>query len=223
MFVLSFLITSLNSLQYFAVSSMYTDQFVPGKGALFQTFSTWHPNTFCPYCIYSKWFTDLVQPSTDPVPPSTNQIVWWLVLYSWSCLSKIISYGFLLCSTVIGLDLESHSHSREKVQFLETRLRIIFLALAWRDEIKIIIWPLSYFKTRTRFHFVTLMFRDEIETSENHFSWSSEKKWSWLSSRIPGIENSRWPLVWICDMNSTLGSVVPLAMFIQGVPEKSLL
>ena len=102
-------------------------------------------------------------------------IVWWLVLYSWSCLSKIISYDFLLCSTVIGLDLESHSHSREKVQFFETRLRIIFLALAWRDEIEIIIWPFSYFETRTRFHFVTLMFRDEIETSENHFSWSSEK------------------------------------------------
>ena len=41
------------------------------------------------------------------------------------------------------------------------------------------------------------MFRDEIETSENHFSWSSEKKWSWLSSRIPGIKNSRWPLLLI--------------------------
>ena len=33
----------------------------------------------------------------------------------------------------------SHSHYREKVQFFETRLRIIFLALAWRDEIEIII------------------------------------------------------------------------------------
>ena len=40
-----------------------------------------------------------------------KMIVWWLVLYSWSCLSKIISYGFLLRSTVIGLDLESHSHN----------------------------------------------------------------------------------------------------------------
>ena len=45
----------------------------------------------------------------------------------------------LLCSFVIGLDLESHSHSREKVQFFETRSRIIFLALTWRDEIEIII------------------------------------------------------------------------------------
>ena len=45
----------------------------------------------------------------------------------------------LLCSFVIGLDLEYHSHSREKVQFFETRLRIFFLALAWRDEIEIII------------------------------------------------------------------------------------
>ena len=65
MFVLSFLITSLNSLQYFAVSSVYTDQLVPGKGALFQTFSTWHPNTFCPYCIY--W------PSTAFYWPSTTK------------------------------------------------------------------------------------------------------------------------------------------------------
>ena len=31
--------------QYFAASSVYTDQLVPGKGALLQTFSTWHPNT----------------------------------------------------------------------------------------------------------------------------------------------------------------------------------
>ena len=59
-----------------------------------------------------------------------------------------------------------------------------------------IIWPFSYLETRTRLHFVILMFRAEIETLENHFSWSSEKKWSWLSSRIPGIENSRWPLLW---------------------------
>ena len=55
-------------------------------------------------------------------------------------LSKIISYAyFLLYSPVIGLDLESHSYSREKVQFFETRLRIIFLALTSRDEIEIII------------------------------------------------------------------------------------
>ena len=33
----------------------------------------------------------------------------------------------------------SHSHSQEKEQYFETRLRIIFLALAWRDEIEIII------------------------------------------------------------------------------------
>ena len=89
----------------------------------------------------------------------------------------------------------SHSHSWEKAPFSETRLRIIFLALIWQDEIVIIIWPLSYFETRTRLHIVALMFRDEIETYENHFSWWSEKKWNWLSSRIPGIENSRWPLI----------------------------
>ena len=80
------------------------------------------------------------------------------------------------------------------MQFFEPRSRIIFLALTWRDEIEIIIWPFSYFETRTRLHIVILVFRDEIETLKNHFSWSSEKKWSWLSSRIPGIENSRWPL-----------------------------
>ena len=70
-----------------------------------------------------------------------------------------------------------------------------FFALTWRDEIEIIIRPFLYFKTRTRVHIAALMFQDEIETSENHFSWSSEKKWSWLSSRIPGIENSRWLLI----------------------------
>ena len=39
------------------------------------------------------------------------------------------------------------------------------------------------------------MFRDKIETLDNRFSCLSEKKWRWLSSRIPGIENSRWPLI----------------------------
>ena len=34
----------------------------------------------------------------------------------------------LLCRVVFGLDIESHSHSQEKVQFFETRLRIIVLA-----------------------------------------------------------------------------------------------
>ena len=67
------------------------------------------------------------------------------------------------------------------------------LALTWRDKIEITIWPFSYFESRTRLHIVILVFRDEIETLENLFSWSSEKKWSWLSSRIPGIENSCWP------------------------------
>ena len=33
----------------------------------------------------------------------------------------------------------SWSHSQEKEQFFETRLRIISFALAWRDEIEIII------------------------------------------------------------------------------------
>ena len=33
----------------------------------------------------------------------------------------------------------SWSHSQEKVQIFEMRLRIIFLALAWRDKIEIII------------------------------------------------------------------------------------
>ena len=79
-------------------------------------------------------------------------------------LSKIISYGFLLYSQVIELDLESHSQSRDKGQFFETRLRTIFLALTWRDEIEIIVWPFSYFETRTRLHIASLMLRDEVET-----------------------------------------------------------
>ena len=82
----------------------------------------------------------------------------------------------LLCSSVIVLDLESHSHSREKVQFFKTRSIIIFLALTWRDEIEIIIRPFSYFEKRMRLQIVILVFRDEIETLENHFSWSSKKK-----------------------------------------------
>ena len=91
-------------------------------------------------------------------------------------LSKIITCAFLLYSPVIGLDFKSHSHSREKVQFFEPRLRIIFLALTWRDEIEIIIRPFSYFEKRMRLQIVILVFRDKIETLENHFSWSSEKK-----------------------------------------------
>ena len=60
-------------------------------------------------------------------------------------LIKIISYG------IIGLDLESLSHSRDKVQFFETRLRIYFSCshLARRDR--------DYHKT-------ILVFRDENET-----------------------------------------------------------
>ena len=59
------------------------------KTALFQTFSTWHPNTFCPYCFILTQYhqvptsTVLYWPSTivhqtlptytDPLPPSTNK------------------------------------------------------------------------------------------------------------------------------------------------------
>ena len=64
------------------------------------------------------------------------------------------------------------------------------------------------------------MFRDEIETLENHFSWSSEKKWSWLSLRIPGIENSRWPLMWttaVCRLHfgSDLSKFIHLLLNLQ--------
>ena len=100
--------------------------------------------------------------------------------------SKIISYGFLLYSPTIWLDLKSHFHSREKVKFFETRSRIIFLALTWRDEIEIIIRPFSYFETRTRLNIVTLMFWDEIETLENHFSWPSEKNEADSRREFPG-------------------------------------
>ena len=33
---------------------------------------------------------------------------------------------------------------------------------------------------------IILVFRDDIKTVENHFSWSGEKKWSWLSREFPG-------------------------------------
>ena len=60
------------------------------------------------------------------------------------------------------------------------------LALTWRDKIEITIWPFSYFESRTRLHIVILVFRDETKTSKNRFSWSSEKKWGWLSREFPG-------------------------------------
>ena len=104
-------------------------------------------------------------------------------------------------SILIFLDLESHSHSREKIQFFETRLRIIFLTLTWRDEIEIIIWSFLYFETRTRLHIVILMFRDKIETLENHFSWSSEKKWSWLSLEFSLTSASNRSTITICKIN----------------------
>ena len=87
----------------------------------------------------------------------------------------------------------SLSLSREGSIFWD-KIENFFLALIWRDEIEIIIWPFSYFETRKRLHIVFLVFRDEVETLDNHFLWLSEKKWSLLSSRIPGIENSRWTL-----------------------------
>ena len=77
-------------------------------------------------------------------------------------LSKIISF----CFQLPAVDLKSHSHSREKVQFFKTRSIIIFLALTWRDEIEIIIRP-SYFKKRMRLQIVILVFWDEIETSRS--------------------------------------------------------
>ena len=52
-----------------------------------------------------------------------------------------------------------------------------------------------FFETRTRNSFFQSCVLRRKREIENHFSWSSEKKWSWLSSRLPGIENSRWPLV----------------------------
>ena len=99
---------------------------------------------------------------------------------------KTISYGFLLCNPVIGLDLESHSNSREKVQFFETRLRNIFLALTWGNEIEIIIWPFSYFETRTRSHIVILIFRDLIETLENISRGRARKNEADSRRELPG-------------------------------------
>ena len=146
--------------------------------------------------LYSGWWVEFKDGNfcyVDNCYTYSVNLVFAQILYFWLFIKNIL-YGFLLCSPVIGLDLESVSHSREKVQFFKTRLRIFVLALTWRDEIEIITWPFSYFETRTRLNIVTLMFTDKIDTLENHFSWSSEKKWMLLSSRIPGIENSRWPL-----------------------------
>ena len=48
----------------------------------------------------------------------------------------------------------------EKGAIFDTKLRIIFLAPIWQDEIVIIIWSFSYFETRTRLHIVALMSQD---------------------------------------------------------------
>ena len=103
-----------------------------------------------------------------------------------------------------GLDLESFSHSRENVQCFETRLRIIFLALIWRNEIEIIIWSFSYFETRTRLHIVILMFRDEIETLENHFSVVEREK---MNPTL--VENSQ-------DQEFSLTSGVNACLYVLG-------
>ena len=117
----------------------------------------------------------------------------WVMINVSDYWSKTISYGFLLCSPVIGLDLESLSHSREKVQFFETRLRFFSCShLARQDR---------------DYHITILVFRDENETKycyshvsrrdrdfRKSFLMVEREKWGWLSSRMPGIENSRWPL-----------------------------
>ena len=97
-------------------------------------------------------------------------------------------YDCLLCSPVIGLDLESHS--REKVQFVETRSRIIFLALLARRD--------------RDYHMTILIFRDENEITycysrvsrrdrdfKKSFLMVEREKMKLTLTRIHGIENSR--------------------------------
>ena len=74
------------------------------------------------------------------------------------------------------------SLSKEGAIFWD-QIKNYFLALTWRDEIKIVIWPLFYYETRTRLHIVILVFRDEIESLEIHFEREKMK--------LTLIENSR--------------------------------
>ena len=74
------------------------------------------------------------------------------------------------------------------------RLKIILLALDWRDENDIFIWSFSYFETRTRLHNIILMFWDEIETKKI-ISHGRARKIRLTFMRVPGIKNYRWPLV----------------------------
>ena len=131
--------------QYFAVSSVYTDQLVPGSGALFQTFSTWHPNTFCPYCIY--W------PSTAFYWPSTTK-------YQSDCLMTGAVFMILFIKNhIIWFPSVQHCNwFGFRISLSLSREGAIF-----RDEIENY-FSCSRLARRDRdYHMTILVFRDENE------------------------------------------------------------
>ena len=131
--------------QYFAVSSVYTDQLVPGKGALFQTFSTWHPNTFCPYCIY--W------PGTAFYWPSTTK-------YQSDCLMTGAVFMILFIKNhIIWFPSVQHCNwFGFRISLSLSREGAIF-----RDEIENY-FSCSRLARRDRdYHMTILVFRDENE------------------------------------------------------------
>ena len=60
------------------------------KTALFQTFSTWHPNTFCPYCLIS---------TSINLYCCCLGIRDFCAVYPGSCILYIISYDYVLHSS----------------------------------------------------------------------------------------------------------------------------
>ena len=86
----------------------------------------------------------------------------------------------MLCSIIYD-DFRISWEIWKKVQFFETRSRIILLALTWRDKIDIFILLFSCLETSSRLHIVILMFRDENEKHTLNVSRSSEKNVSQFS------------------------------------------
>ena len=115
------------------------------KTALIQTFSTWHPNTFCPYCIY--W------PSTAFYWPSTTK-------YQSDCLMTGAVFMILF--------IKNHIIWFPSVQHCNWFGFRISLSLSWedsifRDEIENY-FSCSRLARRDRdYHMTILVLRDENE------------------------------------------------------------
>ena len=87
-------------------------------------------------------------------------------------------YDCLLCSPVIGLDLESHS--REKVQFFETRSRLSYdhSRISRRERDYILLF--SCFETRSRLYKIISHGRARKNEADSHEN-SRDREFSLIS------------------------------------------